>query len=171
MRLFIACSLLSLSLTSFGPAAAAQSEQQAARSDLRTSAETESQAYLAKIDHTLEMAAAGQYGTLKRGSAEKLQVERDRIANVLAVRATVAELTPEEALTIENAEDGITAILRSREKERMVCTREVKTGTRLATRECMTVAQREARANSASEATGKVQREICIVGEGNTCSR
>ena len=124
---------------------------------------------MAKIDHTLELAANGQYGTLKRGSAKQLQVERDRIASVLAIRATVADLSPDEALVIRNAEDGITAILRNKEKDRMVCKREIKTGTRFSTTECMTVAQREARANSAAEATGEVQREVCIPGEGNPC--
>ncbi|MGV8921821.1 MAG: hypothetical protein ACOH1L_00515 [Thermomonas sp.] len=137
--------------------------------DTQTPPETEAQAYLAKIDHTLELAANGQYGTLKRGSSEKLQVERDRIASVLAIRATVADLSPDEALTIQNAEDGITAILRSKEKDRMVCKREIKTGTRFSTTECMTVSQREARASSAADATGTVQRNVCIAGEGNTC--
>ncbi|MEO5962216.1 MAG: hypothetical protein ABIP87_02135 [Thermomonas sp.] len=149
---------------------AAPAGQLAGSADTQTQPETEAQAYVAKIDRTLALAAQGQYGKLKRGSAEKLQVERDRIASVLAIRATVADLSPAEALTIQNAEDGITAILRNKEKDRMVCTREIKTGTRFSTSECMTVSQREARAASAAEATGKVQREICIAGEGNTCA-
>jgi len=169
MRTLLACCLLTIALTSYGPANAGPSDQEVGKAATQTRPETEAQAYLAKIDHTLAMAANGQYGTLKRGSAQKLQVERDRIASVLDIRATVAELSPDEALTIQNAEDGITAILRSKEKDRMVCTREIKTGTRFATSECMTVAQREARAASAAEVTGKVQREVCIPGEGNGC--
>ncbi len=169
MRLLFICCVLILSLTCYGTATAAPVGQDAVSADTQAPPVTEAQAYLAKIDHTLELAADGEYGTLKRGSAKKLQVERDRIAAVLAVRATVAELSPDEALTIQNAEDGITAILRSKEKDRMVCKREVKTGTRFSTTECMTVSQREARSSSAAEATGTVQRNVCVPGEGNGC--
>ena len=169
MRMVLPYCLLALSLSCFGTATAAPAGQDAASVDTQTPPETEAQAYVAKIDRTLAMAANGQYGNLRRGSAEKLELERDRIASVLNVRSTVAELSPAEALIIQNAEEGITAILRSKEKDRMVCTREAKTGTRFATTECMTVAQREARSASAAEATGKVQREVCIAGEGNSC--
>ena len=171
MRIFLACSLLTAALTFHGPANAAPSDQESVKSSTQIQPETEAQAYLAKIDNTLEMAANGQYGNLKRGSAKKLQLERDKIASVLNVRATVAELSPDEALTVQNAEDGITAILRSKEKDRMVCTREAKTGTRFSTTECMTVAQREQRANSSSEVVGKFQREVCIPGTGNPCEK
>ena len=171
MRIFVACCVLGISLTCYGPAKAASDDQNSSSADTQTPPETEAQAYLAKIDRALELAANGQYGTLKRGSMEKLQRERDRIADVLAIRTAVADLSPSEALTIQNAADGITAILRSKEKERMVCTREIKTGTRFSTPECMTVAQREARANSSSEVIGKIQREVCIPDGGNPCTR
>ena len=169
MRVILASCLLTLALSCNGPVTAAPVGQDAVSAGFQAPPETEAQAYLAKIDHTLAMAANGQYGTLKRGSAKKLQVERDLIASILAVRPTVADLSPDEALKIQNAEDGITSILRSEEKDRMVCTREAKTGTRFATTECMTVAQREARSNSAAEATDNVQRNVCVAGEGNNC--
>ena len=169
MRFFLTCCVLTLSFTCHGVVAATPAGQDPASAETQAQPQTEAQAYLAKIDHTLAMAADGQYGNLKRGSAKKLQVERDLIASILATKPTVADLSPDEALTIQNAEDGITAILRSKEKDRMVCTREAKTGTRFATTECMTVAQREARSNSAAEATGNVQRNVCVPGEGNGC--
>ena len=131
----------------------------------------EAQAYLAKIDHTLDMAGNGQYGNLKRGSADKLKIERDRIAGLLAIRSTVADLSAAEALIVQNTEDGITAILRCKEKDRTVCTREAKTGTRFSTTECMTVSQREALSTSAAESTGNIQREVCIPGTGNPCEK
>ncbi len=171
MRLFLSCCLLGVSLTCYGTATAAQADQQAAIVGSQTQPDTESHAYLAKIDHSLALAANGQYGTLKRGAAKELQAARDQIASVLATRATFAELSADDRLAIQNAEDAINAILKNKEKDRMVCTREAKTGTRFATSECMTVAQREARASSAAEATGKVQRDLCIVGEGNACAR
>lgn len=171
MRLFLACCLISLSLTTCAPATAAPADQQSASADPQALPETEAQAYLAKIDHTLALADSGEYGTLKRGAPKKLQAERDRIASVLANRATFADLPAQDRLAIQNSEDAITAILRNKDKDRMVCTRQAKTGTRFATTECMTVAQREARASSAAEATGTVQRETCVPGETSGCGQ
>lgn len=169
MRIFVTCCLLTLSLTCYRPAEAAPPGQQAVSTDAQIQPETDAQAYLAKIDQTLALAANGQYGSLKRGSAEKLQVERERIANVLANRTTVADLPVDDRIAIQNAEDAITAILRNKDKDRMVCTREAKTGTRFATTECITIAEREARAKSAAESTSNVQRDACIPGENNPC--
>lgn len=171
MRLLLTCCLLSVSLTCFGVATAAPADQQAVSGDQTSQRDSEVQAYLAKLDHTLGLAATGQYGTLKLGAGKELRSARDRIANVLGSRTTFADLPVDDRLAIQNAEDAITAILQNKDKERMVCTREAKTGTRFATTECMTVAQREARAGSAAEATGKVQREVCIPSkEGNPCT-
>lgn len=157
-------------MISFGTSATPGVEQQVTSALPQKSLETEAQAYLAKIDDMLALAATGQYGMLKRGAAAQLQSERNRIASLLGTQATVAELPPDDRLAIQNAEDSITAILRNKEKERMVCTREAKTGTRFATSECMTVSEREARAKAAAEAVGDVQRETCVPNEFNSCA-
>jgi hypothetical protein len=167
MRLFLACALIALSLTGHQAAAAAPADQQAVAPVGQT--QTETQAYLAKLDQTLALAGKGQYGKLKRGAADDLQSARERIASALAGRTTFVGLPANDQLKIQNAEDAIAAILRNKDKDRMVCTREAKTGTRFSTTECMTVAQREARASSAAEATGTVQRETCVPGETSTC--
>ncbi len=169
MRLFLVCSLIVLSMTCHPSAAAASSDQQAGEVVGHT--QTETQDYLAKIDRTLSLADKGQYGKLKRGAAEELQAARDLIAGALAGRTTLVGLPVSDQLKIQNAEDAIAAILRNKEKDRMVCTHEAKTGTRFSTTECMTVAQREARSNSAAEATGNVQRETCVPGETSSCGR
>ena len=157
-------------MTSFGAVATAVVDQQATTADPQKSSETESQAYLAKIDDTLALAANGEYGTLKRGSTAKLQAERDRIAGVLATRTSITDLPVDDRLAIQNAEDAITAILRNKDKERMVCTREAQTGTRFTTSECMTVSQREARAKAAAEGVGDIQRETCVPNEFTSCA-
>ena len=167
MRIFLAYCLLGLSLTFHGATTATPTDQQAISADAQN--KTEAQAYLAKIDDSLALGANGQYGTLQPGSAKKLRAERDRIAGVLANRTSFADLTGDDRLAIQNAEDAITAILRNKDKERMVCTREAKIGTRFATKECMTVSQREARASSAAEAVGEVQRGSCVPSESNKC--
>lgn len=168
MRLFLACCLLALCLTGYRPAVASPGDQ-VQSAGAQTGAQTEVTAYFARIDQTLALAVDGQYGKLKRGAAEQLHAARDRIAGVLATRTTFADLSLDDRMAIQNAEDAITAILHNNDKERMVCTRQAKTGTRFSTTECMTVAQREERANSAAEATGTVQRETCVPGETSSC--
>ena len=171
MRLFITCGLLLLSLTSHGSLPGAISEQQGPmKSDALVQPETDTQVYLAKVDRLLAMAANGTYGDLRRGASKDLQNARDAMVRILGTRTTLDNLPHEDLLALQNAEDSIGAILRHNEKDRMVCKRANKTGTRFATSECMTVAQREARAQSAGEATGLLQREECIpTPGGNAC--
>ncbi len=171
MRLFLACGLLLLSITARGSISGSIDGRplEPMTSDSLVQSETEAQAYLARIDRLLAMASAGTYGALRRGAAKDLQAARDGIASVLESRATLDGLREEDRLAIQNAEDTISAILRNDDKARMVCKRATKTGTRFSTTECMTVAQREARAISAAQATGQVQRENCIPTVDNPC--
>jgi len=169
--LTLTCGLLMLSFTALGAAAASIGAQVDARSiDAPAQPATDAQTYLAKIDGMLALASTGQYGDLRRGAAKDLQAARDRIATALGSRATLDALPEDDRLAIQNAEDAISAILRNKEKDRMVCKRGIKTGTRFATSECMTVAQREARAASSAESTRMVQREGCIPTIDNPCS-
>lgn len=170
MRLLLGCGLLMLSLAGHGSIPTSGGAQQGPLSaDAPTHGENDTQAYLAKVDRLLAMAANGTYGDLRRGASRDLQNARDTMTRVLANRATLDNLPHEDLLALQNAEDTIGAILRHNEKDRMVCKRVTKTGTRFATSECMTVAQREARSLSAAEATGSVQRENCIPTAENPC--
>lgn len=169
MRLLITCGLLLLSLTAHGAMAVSGAAQEPIESDALAHSETDTQAYLAKVDRLLAMAASGTYGDLRRGASKELQSARDAMARILGTRATLDDLPHEDLLALQNAEDSIGAILRNNEKDRMVCRRVTKTGTRFATSECMTVAEREARAISAGQATGTVQRENCIPTADNPC--
>lgn len=170
MRLLMVCCLLTLSLTSHGPAVASNGDQVGPEgTDASAQPVTDAQAYLANIDRTLALADDGEYGNLKRGSGKRLEDARGRIAAVLEGQEAVADLPLADRIVIQNAEDAITSILRNKERDRMVCKREAKTGTRFATTECQTIGEREARAAVAGESTGKIQREVCIPGEGNPC--
>lgn len=170
MRLSIACALLMMSLTAHALIPGSNGEAQGAmKSDALVPSEKDTQSYLAKVDRLLAMAANGTYGDLRRGGSRDLQNARDTMTRVLGSRTTLDNLSHEDLLALQNAEDMIGAILRHNEKDRMVCKRVTKTGTRFATSECMTVAQREARAVSAAEVTGYVQRENCIPTAENPC--
>ena len=170
MRFPLACCLLVLSLAGHQPAAASDGDQAGAQDgDANTQPVMDAQAYLAKIDDSLALAANGQYGNLKRGSDKKLQDARSRIANLLQGQQTVVDLPLADRMAVQNAEDVISSILRNKEKDRMVCRRDVKTGTRFASTECLTVAEREARSVAAGASTLKAQQTICYPGEGQPC--
>lgn len=167
--LTLTCGLLMFSFTAQGAAASLGAQGEAGSIDAPAQPATDTQTYLAKIDRLLAMAAVGTYGALRRGAVRDLQAARDRIATALGTRATLGALPEDDRLAIQNAEDAISAILRNNEKDRMVCKRVTKTGTRFETSECMTVAQREARAASAAEATGVVQGIYCNPTEFKPC--
>ncbi len=64
---------------------------------------------------------------------------------------------------------GRNRLTRSTNKARIVCKRVVKTGTRLIEDECLTIAQREARAKMSRERTELIQRGGCS-NEASICS-
>ena len=172
MRPLLLCGLMVLALTGHGTVVAGSTQTDGATSKMEVASEMEVQTYLAKIDQLLANASTGTYGDLRRGASKDLESARKTIATVLGTRATLENLPDDDLLALQNAEDTIGSILRNKEKDRMVCKRLSKTGTRFATSECMTVAQREARAQSAGEATGLLQREECIpTGDENPCKR
>jgi len=170
MRLLIGLCLLTASLITYQPAKASDGNPVTpAGSQLGAEPVTDAKVFLAKIDETLALAYSGQYGNLKRGSGKKLEDARGRIAARLEGQDTIANLPLADRLEIQNAEDLIASILRNKERDRMVCRRDTTTGTRFATTECMTIANREARAKAAAQSTDKVQRNICYPGEGQDC--
>ena len=170
MRVLLASCLLALSLTSHGTARASDGNQVIpTATNASVQPEMDAETYLAKIDSTLALAYSGQYGNLKRGAGKRLEDARSRIAAILEGQETVADLPLADRVEIRNAEDVITSILRNKERDRMVCRRDTKTGTRFSSAECLTVAQREARAAAAGEGVDKVQRNLCYPGEGNAC--
>jgi hypothetical protein len=132
---------------------------------------TDADAFVLEIDEALELAREGEYGRLKRGTMTRLENARDTIAGLLEGHASAMELPPQERIDLYNAQEQITAALNNDNKGRMVCKREATTGSRLAKTECMTVAEREARARVARESTEKLFRNVCIPGEGQPCNQ
>ena len=121
---------------------------------------TDAEAFVEEVTETVDLARSGEYGRLKRGDMAKLDFAQEQISELLAGHATAMELRPDDRITVYNAQERITAILRNNDKDRIVCKREAKTGTRLAVTECMTVAEREQRAKVARENVSKKQRDI-----------
>jgi hypothetical protein len=139
------------------------------RADEHAESITESEKFIDEIDDALDMARDGGYGRLKRGMMAKLDAARDNIARLLEGHANALELGPEERIALYNDQELITATLNNDQKDRVICKREVRVGSRLPTTECMTVAEREARAKLARENTEGTQRNVCVPGVGNDC--
>jgi hypothetical protein len=128
--------------------------------------------FLKEINSAIDMARAGDYGRLKKGTIVRIEMARDRIEELLSGHDNALELEPEERLELYNAQETITAAIRADDKNRTVCTREMVTGSRLPRTECMTVAEREARRRLAAESTDKFIRNLCTPGaESSPCSR
>lgn len=162
------CLLLAVAIALCGPAWAV-SDVQAKLANEQAERMTDTAEYLATIDHKVALARSGEYGVLRRGSDKTLQAARDRIAGLLAGHASGHELPLEDRLAIYSAQEEIDSIIRSDDKNRMVCRQVATIGTRFATKECRTVGEREERARAGMEATDNLQRVRCFPTVDNPC--
>jgi hypothetical protein len=171
IRVLLAASLLAFPLVSFA-AIEAREKGPSLSERAQTNAERigDADAFIDEIDAALEMARAGEYGRLKKGTIVRIEMARDRIEELLEGHDSALELKPEERIELYNAQEMITAAIRSDDKNREVCKREMVTGSRLPKTECMTVAEREARRKLAQQQTEKFIQNVCITGEGNDCA-
>lgn len=147
IRILALTGLLALSSAGYGSAAASQGNR--ALPDNQVLLVTDAKEYMARINNTLELASKGEYGQLKRGSESKMRAARDRIAELLHGHATTTEVQGEDRVALVNAEEVIKSVIRNDDKDRIVCTHVAGTGSRLAKKECMSIAEREERARAA----------------------
>lgn len=132
---------------------------------------TDAEAFVEEIDLALDVAQEGGYGRLKRGAMPRLESARDRIADLLEGHDNAMELSPEERIELYNAQELITSILKNDDKDRVVCRKEVRTGSRVPTTECLTIAQLEERTRASRYTTNKMQTMGCVPGEGQSCGK
>lgn len=137
------------------------------RADAHAHSISDAESFIQEVDDALDLARRGEYGKIKSADMSTLSDSRDRMAALLDGRATARELLPDQRIELYNAQEAITAILRSDDKNRRVCKRVHSTGTRLAKAECLTVAEREQRARQARIDTADWQRQKCILGSAN----
>ena len=143
----------------------------AQRADAEARKITDAQAFVDEIDETLAMARDGTYGAIKKGSMVQAETARNKIARLLEGHENAMELPPEERIELYNAQETIVAMVRNDDKNRMVCKKEIRLGSRMPTTECLTVAQREEKARGARDGTNDTMRAVCYPGEGNPCAR
>jgi hypothetical protein len=125
--------------------------------------------YVTGVNDAVELAKAGEYGKIKRRDLERLEESASQINTLLHGQQSALDLPLDERIELYNAQEAITSILRNDQKNRMVCRRVANTGTRIPTTECLTVAQREARAKGARASADKLPRPTCIPGQGAGC--
>jgi hypothetical protein len=127
--------------------------------------------YLDELDQAIKLANDGQYGRLPRGSGGRLAEARQTIGNLLKDGVDPRSLKPEQRIELFNAHQTIESIIKKNDKDRIVCTRETNTGSRVSTTECLTVGEREERARMAQRGTESFQRAVCTPGPGNACTK
>lgn len=144
----------------------AESDSLATRADRSADRITDAAKFLSEVENSVEMARNGDYGRLPGGSVKRLEAAQATIIDLLEGHASARELPPAERIALYNAQELITATLRNNDKNRTICKREPTTGSRLTKTECLTVAQREARAKASSEAAARAQRNMIHPNSG-----
>jgi hypothetical protein len=127
--------------------------------------------YIGEIDRAIAMAKEGGYGKLERGSEARLAAAREEIGRILKDVSDPRTLPPDQRIALFNAHQTIEAVINKQDKDRVVCTRERKTGSRLGTTECLTVGEREERAKISQAMARDQQRMTCSPGETSSCGR
>ncbi len=135
----------------------AGSDELSARADSYAQSITSADEFLLEVDQTLSMAHDGDYGSISRNDLQRLDVAHLTIVKLLDGYDNARHLGADERIALFNAQELIRAIVRNDERGRVVCKRVATTGTRLARAECLTVVDREVRAQTARREVLRVQ--------------
>lgn len=125
-----------------------------------------SEVILEEADIVLDLAQEGQYGRIGRRDMVELSEAHAAIHRLLEGHEAPEELDNDQRIALFNAQQKITAIVGNDDKNRKICKRVAVTGSRVAAVECMTVAEREARARASRTMAGEALRGFCIPGQG-----
>ncbi len=159
IRVLAASALL---LAGSGPALAIASGSAvlAARADSYAQSITSADELLLEVDQTLAMARDGEYGSISHDDLQRLDIAHLTMVRLLDGYDNARHLQVDERIALFNAQELIKAIVRNDEKGRIVCKRVSGTGTRLARADCLTVSERELRAQTAQRELLRAQRQI-----------
>lgn len=148
-------------LLAFAAATHAADPEEAARAEEATSKIRDAKDYLRDMRDTVELAKRGEYGKLKSQEREQLDASYRRMKELLDGHASPLELSLADRIDLFNAQESIVAIVDRHPKDTMICRRQKSTGTRIPSTECLTIAQREARALGAREAADRLPKRMC----------
>jgi hypothetical protein len=122
-----------------------------------------------KATLVVELAEKGKYGRLSRTRINMLTEARNRIIALADEHETFEQMDAREQGVFVHARERLNRLTQADNKRRMVCKRVARIGTRVTDAECLTVEQREARADGSAERTDMIQRSGCL-GGGPACS-
>jgi hypothetical protein len=126
--------------------------------------------YVQRTRDVIEGAREGIYGKIRKRDMDRVVQSQEQIEALLADRKGPVTLTHDEQIQLTNAQEAINAIIQADDKSRIVCTRAKVIGTRFAQTECVTVAERERRADVARRII-RTANDFCVPGEGNACAK
>lgn len=126
--------------------------------------------YVQRTRDVIKSARDGVYGKIRNRDMDRVAKSQQQIEALFADRQGPITLTHDEQIQLTNAQEAINAIIKADDKSRIVCTRAKVIGTRFAQTECITVAERERRADTARRII-KTANDYCVPGENNPCAR
>jgi hypothetical protein len=144
----------------------AQHSQAAAAPEL-----SENEAKIEELGLTMALARDGQLGHIKSREMKKLENAYAFILDTLGRADSIAQLSPQQRQSLELAQSQFDEIVGAEDEDRRICKRVASTGTRLGALECLTVAQRRARARASRNTVESAQRGFCVPGDGTPCVR
>ena len=126
--------------------------------------------YLDELDRAIDFARKGVYGKLPKGANARLEQARATIGDLLKDDVDPRQLPPDQRIAIFNAHSTIESIINDDDKGRIVCKKEQRLGTRMATTECLTVGERENMARQSAQTSADMLRSTCVADGGKTCT-
>jgi hypothetical protein len=114
-----------------------------------------------KAIQAAELARKGEYGRLSTTQINMVLESRNRIERLAKENSSFEDFDAKEQRIFDSARERINRLTQRSNSARVICKRVVKTGTRLIENECLSVAQREARAKASRERTDQIQRAAC----------
>lgn len=132
---------------------------------------SEAEARIEELELSMTLARDGQLGQIKSREMQKLENAYAFMLELLGQVDSISQLSPQQRQSLELAQSQFDDIVRADDEDRRICKRVASTGTRLGALECLTVAQRRARARASRNMVDSAQRGYCVPGEGTPCVR
>lgn len=153
----------------------------ASASDLRGDPRPDVQAFLAStspeeiLERTNDFVSAmttGDFGNVTKRHQNAADEASDTINDLLAPGDDFSALDAEQLARLNLARDNLTKVMMYYHPDRIVCTSVQRIGTRVQSKECVTVAQALARKRTARDLGNHlINGPMCVPGEGQDCVR
>lgn len=162
----MALRLLLLALLLCSMPVGAGANDRAAEADAAAAKIADVDDYLRGMGDAVDLAKKGEYGKLDRKSRKTLEQSWARVQDLLDGHDSPMELPIDERIDLLNAQERIVGILERHPRDTLICRKKKSTGTRIPATECLTIAQREARARHAREAMDRLAKpNPCVSGQ------